>query len=290
MAGFTLPISVPPYEVLDPALAKIEKSFGYFTWIPFVGVVPGVLQQFYGTIELTVAVTAVVFNLIRGLFMNEQDTATLSETSGFILHNYALRGLANIVYGQIACIPFVNLLLYYHNRHLKYEFENLSEDTQTPAHLGRSYSISVEARRLRRSMSRRSFSSLYQATIQQPPSSRAHYPVLDRTLAKIEKGLESFAWIPFFGVVPGVLQQFYGAIEFCIAITLVIFHLGYGLFVDEGEDKISERGGFILYNYAMHGIANIIYGQIACIPVINLILYLYNTRPELRMKYEGEDE
>lgn len=130
MVGYAFPFSINA-EILDPALAKIEKTFDGWGWIPFIGTLPGMLRQFLGLVELIAAVAAVVFNIIRGLFIEEREAKMeLLKDSGFILHNYARHGIANIVRGQIESIPLVNPILYLYNQNpelrMKYLYENPS--------------------------------------------------------------------------------------------------------------------------------------------------------------------
>jgi len=127
MAGYVFPFSINA-ETLDPALAKIEKTFDDWGWIPVVGTLPGMLRQFLGLVELVAAVAAVVFNIIRGLFIEEREAKMeLLKDSEFILHNYARHGIANIVRGQVESIPLVNLILYLFNQNpdlrMKYLYE-----------------------------------------------------------------------------------------------------------------------------------------------------------------------
>lgn len=116
MAGYVSPFPFNP-EILDPALASIEKTFDDWGWIPVVGTLPGMLRQFLGLVELVSAVAAVAFNIVRGLFIEDgEEKRELLGVSQFLVDNYATHGIANVVRGQIESIPLVNLIFYLYNK------------------------------------------------------------------------------------------------------------------------------------------------------------------------------
>jgi hypothetical protein len=141
MVGFVFPFSIP-YTTLDPALADMEKAFNYAGYCPIVNTFSGMIRQFFGVVELVCAVAAVVFNILRGFFIEDwEEKIALIEDSQFILNNYARHGIANIFRGQIESIILINFLLFFYDSfsqvRLTYEKENGQEHKRVFAPLKR---------------------------------------------------------------------------------------------------------------------------------------------------------
>lgn len=115
MVGFVCPFSIP-YETLNPALKDLETGFNYAGYVPIVGTFSGMLRQFYGVVELVIAVVAVIFNIMRGFFVEDREAkVALIKDCHYILHNYARHGIANIVRGQIESIPLINFICFFYD-------------------------------------------------------------------------------------------------------------------------------------------------------------------------------
>src|SRR3989344_5119328 len=84
------------YEVLDRGFARIEKGlFDKGGSFPFVHPIFGTGRMVYGTTQLVVAIALSVFNLIRAIFVSEEEKQPLA-ADGMKVLSYAWHGIANI--------------------------------------------------------------------------------------------------------------------------------------------------------------------------------------------------
>ncbi len=108
--------------------------------------------------------------------------------------------------------------------------------------------------------------------------------VAENMIAQVEQGMNPIDWIPYISGVSGIVRATIGLVEVVAGLAfaaLKTFHIiltGKGFY----SDAISQG-----LTYSMHGLGNILRGEIAMTPFWNLALFVYDKYVG-RMDYEEE--
>ena len=91
----------------------------------------------------------------------------------------------------------------------------------------------------------------------------------------VESSFAVVDYIPIVSIVSGVARGFFGSIQTAVGVLLFPVEL------------ISRVSGHNHSFIAVHGIANVIRGAIACKPLVgNIVLYLYDHSPRMKLDFQ----
>lgn len=110
---------------VDNYLATVEKFLNPIDRVPVAASFSGMVRILSASVEV---VAGVIFGVIKALFASFPYERKNALKEGYI---YALHGVANIVRGCICMIPFVNIGLYFYDKHcgrMNYPNEIMSYD------------------------------------------------------------------------------------------------------------------------------------------------------------------
>ncbi len=111
---------------------------------------------------------------------------------------------------------------------------------------------------------------------------------IDSTLANFEKDLNFVGYIPIASSFSGALRVAFGKIEVIAGVVLGAISGIKSLFYNGQQKEQEWKHAVSLFNYSLHGIANIFRGILECIPFVSLVTCLPYDKAEVRFTYPKE--
>ncbi len=109
---------------------------------------------------------------------------------------------------------------------------------------------------------------------------------VDKSLALIEKAFNIAGWIPATSRITGPIRVTAGQVMMVVAAILTAL-VRIGGYITGNKNLV--RKGDQIAPYVAHGLANVIRGTIEAVPASgNLVTFLYDLDPWLRLRYKDE--